>query len=238
MRFFLLVLAPLLLAAGAPGKTAKLKAPPAAPIEKVPYSWDIPNAHDSISVPSTLEANGVPVRLSAVKSTWKVADLLPYIADSFFKHGLYVPPVRHQLQLVKEPTVTALDHVRMISYTAIFQSNPDGTTTVIMGEANVGKRRKPSDKHFAPIFPGAGPVVTADVEGARTLNYTAKTQSSEVMKFYKDVLAKEGYSEKEPGTFQKQAQEIRVIAQPVKDGDVSVAVIGRAAPETGASSPH
>jgi hypothetical protein len=238
MKHLLLASALLAFPSGAakPAPPRKAAAPVEAkkPAERPPFTWDIPNAHEPIAVPGTLEANGVPIRLRAVKSTWKVEDLMGHVARSFAKAGLYIPPPAHQLQMVREPTLTALDPDRQISYTAFFQPNPDGTTTVIMGEGNVGKRKKSDGKYFAPLFPGAAGVVSSDVEGARTLAYSVKASGPEVQKYYADVLSKEGYQQREPGTFAKEGKEIRVIASAAKDGQTSVAVIARLASEDAA----
>ena len=97
------------------------------------FKWEIPDVVADVDVPGTMLATGVPVKLHAVVSKRRYEDVATEVVKSFRKQGLYIAPDSHQPQLTREPQLTGLDPVKMISYTVILQPNKDGTTTVILG---------------------------------------------------------------------------------------------------------
>ena len=142
-----------------------------------------------VDVPPVV-SQGTPTLLRAVKVKRSTQELMPIIRDAFVKAGLWVPrPPR----LIREPTLTAVDPLERRSYTVIFQGNADGTTTLILGEANHAVRVA-EDGELAPLFPGAANVLRSAHEGGRLEAYEAKnTTPSEVRAFYAEVLPKLGW---------------------------------------------
>jgi hypothetical protein len=134
-------------------------------------------------------SQGTPTLLRAVKVKRSTAALMPIFRDAFVKAGLWVP---RPPKLIREPTLTALDPLQRRSYTVVFQPNPDGTTTLILGEANHAVRIA-ADGALAPLFPGAANVFRSAHEGGRLEAYEARATASEVRAFYAEVLPKLGW---------------------------------------------
>ncbi len=107
-----------------------------ASAQRLPFTWDVPKVIEEIEVPGLMRADGIPVKLRSVKSAERPEVILQHLVDRFEAWGFYIPPKR--TQWLREPQLTALDTERLISYTFIIQTNPDGTTTVVLGEANLG----------------------------------------------------------------------------------------------------
>ncbi|HYO68720.1 MAG TPA: hypothetical protein VEU33_21830 [Archangium sp.] len=192
----------------------------------LPFTWDVPRVLDIIPMSEVMEANGFPVKLSAVLSAERPEVILQHMVDRFEDAGLYLPPVAHQLQLLREPQLTALDPMGLISYTFILQPNPNGTTTVILGETNVGARRTP-DSDVAPVMQGASAVLHSRQEAARTLAYTVGTPMEEVRAFYRKHLGGTGYQEREPGLYRKGTDELKVSVHPGEAGQTAVVILRR-----------
>ncbi len=217
----------LVLLAGAGGTPA---APPAAP-SRPTFTWDVPRVLESVEVPGVLRADGVPVKLRSVKSAERPEVILQHLVDRFEQAGFFIPPDKHRTQWFKEPQLTALDPERLISYTFVLQPNPDGTTTVILGEANLGLARREKQAAFAPLYPGAADLMRSEMEGARMLTYLVTADVAQVQSFYGEHLRKAGFSEDSPGWWKRGGEELRVAVRPAKAGRVVVILQHRAAPE-------
>jgi hypothetical protein len=201
-----------------------------ASAQRLPFTWDVPKVIETIEVPGTMKANGIPVKLRSVKSAERPEVILQHMVDRFEQWGFYIPAKRSQW--FQEPQLTALDTERLISYTFIIQTNPDGSTTVVLGEANLGLWQKDLST-IAPVFPGAREVMNNDLEVARTLSYQVPAPNStpDVEGFYRGLLTKEGYTEAEPHIYRKGTDEMQVMVSPPKGGNVAVTVIRRTSTE-------
>ncbi|MCP3136553.1 hypothetical protein [Pyxidicoccus xibeiensis] len=200
-----------------------LKVPP---IYRQPFVWDVPRVLDVVDVPGVMLADGVPVRLKAVRSAEKPEPLLQHMVDRWEEWGLYITPAEQQPQLLREPMLTALDPERFITYTVILQPNPDGTTTVYLGEADMSKPPATMSS-VAPVFPGAEGVMTSDLEVVRSVNYTVSAKEAEVEAFYRTELGKAGFKPTEPRRFRAGQEEVELILKPLQPGKLSVAVLRR-----------
>ena len=107
-----------------------------------PFRWEVPRAIASADVPGEQVALGVPLRLSAVRSQLDAESLFDFFLREFEKADFFVAPRTLQFSPPGGLSLTGLDVKRGVSYTVIFQPNPDKTTTVILGEAGP-PRRKP-----------------------------------------------------------------------------------------------
>lgn len=202
-----------------------------AAAQRLPFTWDVPQVVEAVDVPGVMMADGIPVRVHAVRSKEKPTVLLQHLVDRFLAWGFFIPPVEQQAQPFRQPQLTALDPERLISYTVILQSNPDGTTTVYLGEADLSQPPA-RQSSFAPIFPGAGEVLHSDLEAARSLTYSVSAPRPEVEGFYRQELGKVGYAQVETNLYRKGSDELQVMVRPARGGQVSVVVIRRTAPQS------
>lgn len=199
-----------------------------AAAQRLPFSWDVPKVLETVDVPGVMNANGIPVKLRSVKSAERPEVILQHLVDRFEAWNFYIPPSKDRTQWLKEPQLTALDTERLISYTFFLQSNPDGTTTVVLGEANLGQRQQKTSP-IAPVFPGAKEVMSSHLEVARSLSYLvpAARTSPDVQGFYRKELTRAGYTEVEPDTYRRGTEELQVTVRPAKGGHLSVIVLSR-----------
>jgi hypothetical protein len=184
-----------------------------------PFNWKIPGLLAWVDSDGPLMANGVPVLIQLARSSRPVEDLGPYFARQFEQAGLFIPPDKDQVAFTREPQITALDPTRMVSYTAIFQSNPDKTTSIILGTANVGAWKPVRGSEllgWAPMMPGGERLLRTDAEGQSSAAYDVEATPDKVQAFYKDALLKAGYTAlpNEEGNYRRGPELIRVRARP------------------------
>jgi hypothetical protein len=202
-----------------------------AAAQRLPFTWDVPKVIETVEVPGVMKAaNGVPVKIRSVKSAERPEVIIEHLVERFHQWEFYIAP--GQKQYLRDAHLTALDTKRLISYTFIVQPNPDGSTTVVMGEANLSQRPEKLSP-IAPVFPGAQAVVTSDLEVARTLTYQVPASSStpDVAGFYRQELTKLGYTETEPNIYRNGTDELQVSVSAPKDGKIPVLIMRRTSTE-------
>ncbi|WP_158501571.1 hypothetical protein [Vitiosangium sp. GDMCC 1.1324] len=197
-----------------------------ASAQRPEFTWDVPRVLEAVAVPGVMRADGIPVRLRSVKSAEKPQVILQHLVDRFQAAGLYIPPDSHRTQWLAEPQLTALDTERLISYTFVLQPNPDGTTTVVLGEANLAEARQ-EQSAFAPVFPGGTDLMQSDLEGALAMTYVAEADPTKVRDFYLKELSAAGYAESESGTWRRRGEELRVGLRQAAPGKVVVIILRR-----------
>jgi hypothetical protein len=208
---------------------AVLTASPDAGTEQHRFLWDVPQVLESVPVGGGAKALGVPMKLHAVKSKLGAEALFLHFRREFEAANLYVPPREGQFQVPGARQLTGLDTQTRTSYTVIFQPNPDGTTTVILGEADLEHRDPPAEARL-PVFPRASHVLQTTSEGSLMVMYEAEANPADLSSFYRETLSREGYRERD-GAFVRNGEQIRVLAQGNPDGgSVYVTVIRTAAP--------
>jgi hypothetical protein len=185
----LLALAAALSLGAAPGGPAPK--PATAPAG---FAWPTPDLIESADVQGPMTAEGIPLRLRAVRLKHSIDELAPLYVAAYRRAGFYIPPRAHQVDLFRDPALTALDTRHFISYTAIFQENPDKTTTVVLGEANLGLARPPNAPPGLPLFAGAAHLSRATFEGSGVVSYEAPATPKVVRAFYQDKLGKLGFA--------------------------------------------
>ncbi|MBN8472758.1 hypothetical protein JYJ95_40170 [Corallococcus exiguus] len=196
--------------------------------QRANFTWDIPKTVSVVDVPGQVDANGVPVKLLAVRSKEKAQVILQSVVDRFESWGFVVQEAYKQPQLLREPMVTGLDTRNFISYTAILQVNPDGTTTVFLGQANLGAAKAPQPAGL-PVFPGGSGVLTAQTEGSHTVSYSVPGKTvAQVEAFYREVLTKAGFKEIQPRVFKSSTEEVSLTLGATKEGQVAVRLVRRA----------
>ncbi len=197
-------------------------APDAGP---TPFSWDVPGQVQLVPVGKQLEGGGLPMAVFLAKSTWELDRLLLHYAGRFAEAGYFIPPKMGRITGLKLPRVVALDDVRMVSFLVYGWPEADGTTTLVLGAADL-KNRKQAQGGVVPVFPGAKSPTTFNVEFATAVSFTAKATQEEVLDFYRSVLPSGGWKEREPGAFVKDSRVIRVLAKKQKlSTELSVVVL-------------
>ncbi|MCP3163279.1 hypothetical protein [Myxococcus qinghaiensis] len=194
--------------------------------QRVPFKWEVPGVVGVVDVTQPVLSSGVPVKLSAVRSKARPADILQALVDRFLLWGLHVPPESRQPQLLREPMITAIDTRAFITYTAILQPNPDGTTTVFLGEADLSQGPRPQS-NVAPVYPGGTGLMQTEMEGARTLVYSVSAKATDVEVYYRNELSQAGFEEVEPRLYRSSQDELQLKLTPAKDGKLAVIVVRR-----------
>ena len=205
----------------------------AAPValgQKPTFTWDVPRVLETVDVPDIIRADGIPVKLRSVKSAERPEVILQHLVNTFEAAGFWIPPDSERTQWLREPQLTALDTDRLISYTFFLQSNPDGTTSVLLGEANLGQARR-EQASFAPLYTGARDVMQSDMEGARTLSYVVEADPAKVSAFYVEELRGAGFTETEMGLWRRGEEEFQVGVRSAAPGKVVVVILRRLRPE-------
>jgi len=227
---------------GVSPKSTRVAQPNPSP---APFAWPTPDLIEDADVQGPMRVQGIPIRLRAVKLRHSLDELAPLYLHAYEQAGFYIPPGEHQVDLFRDPSLTALDTRRFISYTAIFQKNPDGSTTVILGEANLSLYRPANVPPGFPMIAGAAHVSSVHFEGSQVLTYDAPAKPDAVRAFYAKALGKLGFA---PGTapldanvFRKGANELQLELASGDTGRTSVVIVMRqpaapSAPATGPSS--
>ncbi len=197
-----------------------------ASAQRPDFTWDVPRVLEAVDVPGVMRADGIPVKLRSVKSAERPEVILQHLVNRFEAAGFYIPPDHHRTQRLAEPQLTALDTNRLISYTFLLQPNPDGSTTVVLGEANLGQARR-EQSAFAPVFPGGADLMQSEMEGARTMTYLVAAESGKVRDFYATELRGAGFTETSDGTWRRGGEELRVSVRAAKADRVAVIVMRR-----------
>lgn len=179
------------------------------------FDWDVPEVVAWAEVGEKLQANGMPMKIFVARSKWKPAALLTHYQKRFSQAGFYLPWVPLKLEGLKLPRVTALDTLSLWSYLVYVFPEPDGTTTLVMGAADLKGRAaaKLSTGFPAPVFPGAKATFASNVEFARTLSFSTVAKEAEVIDFYRQTLPAGGWKERERGSFVRDGRLLRILGK-------------------------
>lgn len=195
-----------------------------------PFRWPRMESLETIQVSSVLQADGTPVQLKILRVRQSVPELVQRYADAFYGAGLYMMDGKDQPQLTEEPMLTGLDPRRRITYTVFFQDQGDGTTRLILGEANFALRTEEKLDDIAPLMPGAEASMRSQDEDARVLSYLVKASEAEVQAFYTKALADQGWRpHDEVGVFRRKDETLQMLSQAREDGKRSVVLMLRRA---------
>lgn len=191
-----------------------------------PFRWKLSNIVRETPIDGIQVVNDTPVKLHSVIVKGRLEDVVEEIYVHFLRSGLFMVPLHKQDQPLRQLQVTALDHQRAISYTAMVDGLADGTCMVMLGEANIaestqaGLLRKAKNlpvKDFAPLMPQAIGPTRVSIEGMKTLSYQVRESEAGVRKFYQDELKKLGWVEAEKDLFQKDNEEIQLSLTRAKE---------------------
>lgn len=206
---------------------ALLPAAAAEPAPQKPFAWDVPGTVSHVEVVGTQVARGIPMKLHAVTSSWPPDALFRHFAEQFQKQGFFIPPPSHQTFVHGALSLAAVDVNRDLTYTVFLRPVPGSKTTrVLLGTANMAQIRKPGGGSFAPVYPGAAQLVTADLEVGRTLSYVTTATAEQLLAFYRETMVAAGWREKSPGLYLKDTERVQVLARPLEQGRLSVVVLG------------
>ncbi|MBS1150628.1 MAG: hypothetical protein H6Q89_2326 [Myxococcaceae bacterium] len=178
--------------------------------------WDVPEAVSWAEVGEKIQANGMPMKIFVARSRWKPVALLNHYQQRFRDAGYYQPEVPLRLEGLKLPRVTALDTISLWSYLVYVFPEPDGTTTLVMGAADLKGRQQGrlAGGFPAPAFPGSKATFASNVEFARTLSFTTGAKEEEVIDFYRQTLPSGGWKERERGSFVRDGRLLRMLGKP------------------------
>jgi hypothetical protein len=184
------------------------------------FDWNVPKLLEWSEVGDQLQANGMPLKIFVARSAWKPGDLLDHYQARFAKAGFYTPEKPLKLPGLELPRLTALDTESMWSYLVYVWPEPDGSTTLVLGAADLkGKKKDKAASGFSvAAFPGATVTFTSNVEFARTMSFTAKATEAEVIDFYRQTLPAAGWKEREPGSFVRGGRLLRAATKQTKEG--------------------
>ena len=185
----------------------------AAPV--LAFDWDVPEVVAWAEVGEKIQANGMPMKIFVARSKLKPRELLENYQKRFRTAGFYVPPVALKIAGLKLPRVTALDTISLWSYLVYVFPEPDGTTTLVMGAADLKGRQagKISGGFPAPAFPGSTAPFASNVEFARTLSFSTTAKEEEVVDFYRQTLPSGGWKERERGSFVREGRLLRLLSK-------------------------
>jgi hypothetical protein len=180
------------------------------------FDWDVPEAVAWAEVGEQIQANGMAMKIFVARSKWKPLPLLTHYQKRFEGAGFYLPHVPLKLEGLKLPRVTALDTVTLWSYLIYVFPEPDGTTTLVMGAADLKGRQagRVAGGFPAPVFPGARATFASNVEFARTLSFLTGAKEDEVIDFYRQTLPSGGWKERERGSFVREGRLLRMLGRP------------------------
>ena len=202
-----------LLAAPAAGLPPRFKWPALEPLEEIPIA-------------GAIQAEGTPVALRSLTLREPLQPLVQRFATAFEEAGLYLLPGKDQPQLSKMLMLTAVDPNRRLSYTVFFQKNPDGTTNVILSEANFALQQRPEAQELALVPPRAENVLRSRDEDGQVLSFRLRATASEVKGFYAEKLSQDGWQRiaDEDGTFRRGSQTLQLFTE-AQDGGVHSVVL-------------
>jgi hypothetical protein len=137
-----------------------------------------------------------------------------------------VPPASKQVQVMWDVTLTGLDPARKISYTASFKQRKDGTTDILLAEANLGRAR-PDEAGGVPLPPGASDKLVTQSEGTQSVSYRVKMKPEALRAFYAQALEGQGFKpEKDDAlghmAFVRGTEEVRLVVTPESEGQLRV----------------
>ena len=180
------------------------------------FDWDVPEPVSWAEVGEKIQANGMPMKIFVARSKWKPVALLNHYQKRFHAEGFYIPEVPLKLEGLKLPRVTALDTVSLWSYLVYVFPEADGTTTLVMGAADLKGRQvgRVAGGFPAPVFPGSKATFASNVEFARTLSFTTGAKEEEVIDFYRQTLPSGGWKERERGSFVREGRLLRMLGKP------------------------
>jgi hypothetical protein len=194
-----------------------------------PFVWPKPGLIDEVEIPAVIRADGVPVRLHTYRSRASPDQLLQAYANAFDQAGFYI--ALNQPRVTAEPHITALDWRTKISYSAILSPQPDGTTSCMLGEAALAKRKTtgtPTD--FAPLMPGAREVARIDQETERLISFSVSASPAAVNQFYGKALLPAGFTAgppEEANIYRRGLERLHVITRSKPNGAASVVLVHR-----------
>ncbi len=192
-----------------------------------PIDLSVPKVVAFAEVGNRMLVDGRPIKVWAVRSKLTLEDLLQSYIDRFEGHGYFLPPPREiRIPGLDLPKIVAFDPLGNWSYVVWGWPERDGTTTLIVGAADLQPQPKlpPARGGELPTFPAAKNPVTTNVEAARMLAFTTTAGEAEVLDFYRQVLAAGGFKERESGTFVREGRMIRVMGKPAGK-ELSVVVL-------------
>jgi hypothetical protein len=198
-----------------------------------PFEWDVPGAVEATVVAREALINGLPMSLSAVRSTRPIDELLVHYAKRFLERGFFIPPHIRPIPGFDAARVMAWDPVGRRSYLVYGWREDAHSSTLILGSANLGARKAAaSTGEGLPTFPGAKHVLRFDLESSRGASFEVTASADELLDFYRTTLGAAGW-QAQGDTFVRQGKAVEVLSRtdPRRPGILSVVVLEQPQPE-------
>ncbi|MBX7098801.1 MAG: hypothetical protein K1X89_13925 [Myxococcaceae bacterium] len=165
------------------------------------FDWNVPKLEAWTQVGDAMVVNGVPLKIYAARSRWKLQDLLQHYVRRFEDERFFIDR-KARLPGLELPHVVALDTESKWSYLVYGFPERDGSTTLILGAAdNAHRVPRSAGPTPWPMFPGGKLLFVSDLEGGRMMHFRAAATADEVRDFYAQVLGQGGWKRQDDGTF-------------------------------------
>ncbi|MFT3840933.1 MAG: hypothetical protein QM723_28340 [Myxococcaceae bacterium] len=189
----------------------------------------LPNVLSQAPVAGELKSlGGTEVKAKAYRVKLKPREAMEWVVDSFRRLDLYVPPPDKQFEISGMPQITGYDGPNQRSYTAIFEDNHDGTTTLIAGTADLANYKWATGGHSLPVFPGASGAVESQTEQGTVLSYQVTAKPEELDSFYAQVFSDAGWKrDEQSGGWLKAGQLVTVSQRGKPGGALTVSLVSR-----------
>lgn len=189
----------------------------------------LPNVVSQAPVAGELKSiGGTEVKAKAYRVKLKPREAMEWVLDSFRRHDLYVPPPGKQFEMAGMPQITGYDGPNQRSYTAIFEDNHDGTTTLIAGTADLANYKWATGGHSLPVFPGASGAVESETEQGTVLSYQVTAKPEELDSFYAQVFGDAGWKHDEKsGAWLKDDRLVTLGVRGKAGGPLAVSLVSR-----------
>lgn len=182
------------------------------------FDWDVPKLEAWAQVGDTMVVNGVPLKIYAARSRWKLQDLLQLYVRRFEDQRFFIDR-KARLPGLELPHVVALDTETRWSYLVYGFPERDGSTTLILGAAdNAHRLPRTAGPTPWPMFPGGKLLFVSDLEAGRLMHFRVAATADEVRDFYGQVLAQGGWKRQDDGTFTSGERSLTVRTAPSPKG--------------------
>ncbi len=198
-----------------------------------PFEWEVPGAIDTTVVAREAMINGLPMSISAVRSSRPIDELLAHYASRFLERGFFIPPHIRPIPGFDAARVMAWDPVGRRSYLVYGWREDARSSTLILGSANLGARKPTaSTADGLPTFPGAKHVLRFDLEVSRGVSFDATASADELVDFYRTTLGAAGW-QAQGTTFVRKGRALSLLSRPdaARPGLLSVVLLEQPQPE-------
>lgn len=191
------------------------------------FQWTIPRVLEVLDVPGETWAEGIPVRIHAVRSAERPEQILKDFLAAARAQGLHVPPPEALPPTESKAKLTAYDPRTGIAHTVLLQPEGD-SCAVLLADADMSRWQPAGGEAFAPLPPGASAPLVTRAEGFETMSFELPTTGADPLAFYRSELPRAGFQQVEADLFRGGGVELRVrVTEPRKGGGARSVILLR-----------